>query len=78
MHAKEEFCSDQLQELITTLQCEVIKKKSEVKESVKKYEHNSLQKNGQLPKQAQDDQYRALLKEFNYTKWLLSVWNISL
>jgi len=64
--------------LSALLQTQVLRKRSELKGSIKEFELEFYQQNHKLPKPCDKEHYNNLLKKLKYVKWLLSMWNITL
>ena len=60
------------------LQTQVLRKKSDLKESIKQFELEFYQLNHKLPKACNNEHYNSLLRKLKYVKWLLSMWKITL
>ena len=80
-HAKEPLPTHKKEEhdhLIAVLQSQILHAKRELKANVRKYELEYHKKKGHLPKPTLDQDYKSLLKDLKYVKWLLSMWNVTL
>ena len=72
---------EQVQEhhqLMATIQLNVIRKKSELKESIKSHELKFQREHSRLPGQHEDESFAKLYKKLKYVKWLLTSWDIRL
>jgi len=55
---------------------QVLRKKSELKGSIKQFELEFYQQNHKLPNACNNEHYNSLLRKLKYVKWLLSMWKI--
>ena len=65
-------------QLMASIQSKVLRRKSELKESIKTYELKFQQQYSRLPSQHDDEHYAKLYKDLWYTKWLLITWDVQL
>jgi len=65
-------------QLMASIQSKVLRRKSELKESIKTYELKFQQQYSRLPSQHDDEHYAKLYKDLRYTKWLLTTWDLQL
>ena len=65
-------------QLMASIQSKVLRRKSELKESIKDCELKFQQQHSKLPSQHEDEHFAKLYKDLRYIKWLLTTWDVQL